>query len=252
MTRHGPGSPGGSFKSPPIRIYRALPPLRSPSPRVAGLWWTSLLAVAILVLAALPLGGAEVVVTDEAQSHVAGHAPVAPLSPRAQTIRTRGCVVTGAGSVPFGPGSARGSALVQEAGGCRSGSTFRFLPLLTFPDALASPGTVTLDAQMVLLGVSGDTGMLAHVQLYLQKLGGRNPIVTGTHIRIRNGVVVSSSTSVARLFARPIYGPGIALTLNHPAQISSTVLTLLVEFQVLQGGKAVLLTEEYLTFTLTY
>ncbi len=212
----------------------------------------SLVAVALLALASFPLAEAEVVVTEAAPSHLAGHVPVAPLSGRTQTVRARGCKVSGAGSVPFGPGSPRGSILIQEPGRCRGGSTFRFLPLLTFPDALAKPGTVTLDAQMVLLGISGDSGLLGNVQLYLQELGGRNPIVTGTHIQIRNGAVVRAATSVARLVARPTYGPGITFTLNHPARLSSAVLTLLVEFHVMKGGRAVLFTEEYLTFTLTY
>ncbi len=219
---------------------------------MAALGWASLAAVLLLALAAFPLAGAEVVVTEAAPSHLAGHGPVAPLSARTHTVRARGCVVPGAGSVPFGPGSSRGSILIQEPGRCRGGLTFRFLPLLTFGNALATPGTVTLDAQMVLLGISGDAGLLRNVQLYLQEVGGRNPIVTGTHILIRNGAVVRSATSVARILARPTYGPGITLTLNHPARLSRAVLSLLVEFTVMKGGQAVLFTEEYVTVTLTY
>ncbi len=235
-----------------MRINKALAtPLRPKFP-VAALGWVSLAAVLWLTLSALPFAGAEVVVTEAAPSHLAGHGPVAPLSARTQTVRAKGCAVPGAGSVPFGPGSPRGSILIQEPGRCRGGLTFRFLPLLTFDNALPAPGTVTLRAQMVLLGISGDAAMLGNVQLYLQELGGRNPIVTGTHILVRHGAVVRSATSVARILARPVYGPGISLTLNHPPRPSRAVLDLLVEFTVLKGGRSALFTEEYVTVTLTY
>ena len=221
-------------------------------PRRHALLLFALAALLLVALPPLPGAAAEVVLTQALPGGTQGHALIGPLDSVNRNVRILGCTITGTGSVPFGPGSPRGAMSVQAPPTCRPRTTVRMLPLLTFTDGLANTPGTRLQARLVLESTSGDLAMVQDLQLYLQRLGGRNPIITGTHIHLRNGVVVSSATSLATIALRPTYGPGFSFSLYRPAAPSTVTLELLLEFNTLTGGRVGLLSEEAFSLSLTY
>jgi hypothetical protein len=141
---------------------------------------------------------------------------------------------------------------VTEPGGCGSRTRLVFLPPLHFGNGLPVTAGHVLDARLDLVKTSGTLGLTGNLQLYLQQVGGGNPIVTPTHILVRNGVVTTASTSVVALASGSTYGPGIRMTLVHPAVVSTLTLTVVLYVYLDDGGVIRAVQQMALTFTFTY
>jgi hypothetical protein len=187
-----------------------------------------------------------------------GHATVASGAPWTllTSVTTRAgrgvCASAAVGTVPVVAGSARGAIAVTEPGGCASRTRLIFLPALHFQKVVPLPAGHVFRARLDLATASGTTGLARNVQLYLQRVGGGNPIVTGTHILLQNGVITTRSTSSAVLATGATYGPGIRMVLNHPAVLSSFTLSLVLYVYLDDGGVVRAVEEQAITITFTY
>jgi hypothetical protein len=193
-----------------------------------------------------------VLVAYQAPTEVASSAPWTPLTALTTRAGLLGCASTAVGTVPVPAGSARGSVAVTEPAGCGSRTLLAFLPALHFRNGLPATAGHVLDARLDLVKTSGTLALTGNLQLYLQRVGGANPIVTATHIVLNNGVVVTASTSAAALAAGRTYGPGIRMVLVHPALVSTLTLTVVLYVYLDDGGVVRDVQQMDLSFTFSY
>ncbi|MCI4319402.1 MAG: hypothetical protein L3K23_04615 [Thermoplasmata archaeon] len=215
--------------------------------------WGTLLLVALLAGGwALPSATGTILVQFHGQASSVSLAPWTSLTGLTTHAGLLGCASTAVGTVPVPAGSGRGSVAVTEPAGCGSRTRLAFLPALHFGNGLPIPAGHVLDARLDLIKTSGSLGLTGNLQLYLQAVGGGNPIVTGTHLLVRNGVVVTTSTSVATLVAGTTYGPGIRMILVHPAVLSTLTLTAVLYVYLDDGGVVRAVQQLAISFTFTY
>ncbi len=187
-----------------------------------------------------------------AQTSVQGIAPFGPLR-AANTVAGAGaCRSTEVTTLPFGVGSARASIAVTERRTCPTLRTLTFLPSARYLNGLAVPAGHVLNARLDLIALTGTTAMASHVELYLQRVGGGNPIVTPIHIVINNGLVVTASTSAAVATTPLIYGLGLVIRLVREPVSSTISLTTVLVLYVNDAGIQRALDQERLTMTITY
>ncbi|MCI4350243.1 MAG: hypothetical protein L3K15_01845 [Thermoplasmata archaeon] len=162
------------------------------------------------------------------------------------------CASTAVGTVPVVAGAARGAVAVTEPGGCGTRTRLAFLPALHFSTVVPVGVGHTFRARLDLVASSGTLALARNVQLYLQRVGAGNPIVSAVHILVRNGVTVTAATSPVTLATGAIYGPGIRMVLNHPAVLSSFTLTVVLYVYLDDGGVVRAVEQQALSFTFSY
>ncbi|MCI4360284.1 MAG: hypothetical protein L3J91_01130 [Thermoplasmata archaeon] len=208
----------------------------------------------VFALLVLPLSGparGDVALQLSTQSSIAGATSFAPMS--AVTVSAAGgCRSTETTTLPFGSGSDRANVAVVEPRGCGTRTRLTFLPGDQFTDALSAAASHVLTARLDLVAMNGSTTMLRNVQLYVQRSGGANPIVTGTHILVRNGVTTTASTSTATLAPATSYGIGLRMTLTHLAAAGLATLTVVLSVTLDDGGVVRAIQFEWVSLLLIY
>ncbi|HZY70683.1 MAG TPA: hypothetical protein VFF67_06885 [Thermoplasmata archaeon] len=208
------------------------------------------LALGAILLLTNPISG-DVVVQYQLQAGAAAVAPLTPLTNTTVRVVAGVCTAGATGGVPAA-GSARGNVTIVEARTCATRTLIVFLPPIRFTNGLAVPAGHVLDVRLDLVAFNGTTRMVSNLQLYVQRVGAGNPIVTRTHILIRAGAVVRGSTSAAALATPNTYGIGIRMILFHQPTAQQVGLSIVLFAYLDDGGAIRAVQEESVPISITY
>ena len=205
----------------------------------------------ILILLLAPELSAALTLEASGQGTALSFGTPAPLAAVSSSAGRAPCVSTLSVRGPSVTTPAWDSVNVTEPRACPSRTTLTFLPGAEFTNSLVTAAGHLLVARLTIVALGGTFAILRNVRLYLQQVGGGNPIVT-TSSTIRNGVIGNPQGSAATLSASTIYGVGLRMTLSHLATTSMAQVLVVVQFVLDDGGIPRSTFQERVFLTLTY
>jgi hypothetical protein len=212
----------------------------------------ALVALGLLLIPSIAPTQGDVILGYRETHTAAGTAPMGPMTSVLTTAGRGGCRSTETPTLPFGAGSDRAGVTIVEPRGCRSLSRLTFLPGDRFTDGLAVPAGHTLTVRVDITSVNGSLLMLRNVQLYIQRVGGANPVITATHAMIFLGAVTVGSSSTGTMAPALTYGLGVRMTLVHLAAAGHATVQVQLVFTLDDGGIVRAVEFEDVTLLLIY
>jgi hypothetical protein len=214
---------------------------------------STLMILGILVgLLVLPIGASDVVLQLRPTSSVSGVTTWATLAGATTTAGAGTCTTTLKGLVPGVSAPARAVVYLNESARCPSRTPFTLLPALRFGNGLLVPSGHVLAVSVALTSVGGTVTMLRTLRVYVQQVGGGNPILSTTDGTLRRGAITVATTSLNALPATGTYGIGVTMTLQRPFVPGTATLSMVLQFALDDGGVLRGTVQESASFVITY